>query len=147
MRIHCVLKLHSNWHLYAHSMPVNAHAFVLPSLLEGFGVPVIEAAQQGLVCIVSEKSAQSEAINENAILVDPTDIASIAKGMRRALALSETDKRRLIDGAQNYAAQITRDRFIRKWRALLTREIESPSPRPAALQTTAPVQALYESSS
>ncbi|MFC2950308.1 glycosyltransferase family 4 protein [Marinicaulis aureus] len=125
----------------------NAHAFVLPSLLEGFGVPVIEAAQQGLVCIVSEKSAQSEAINENAILVDPTDIASIAKGMRRALALSETDKQRFIDGAKNYAAQITRDRFVREWRALLTREIESPSPRPAALQTTAPVQAIYESSS
>lgn len=125
----------------------NAQAFVLPSLLEGFGVPVIEAAQQGLVCIVSEGSAQSEAINENAILVDPADTASIARGMKRALALSESDKHRLIEGARDYAAQITRGRFVREWRALLTRELESPLLKPAPPQAAAPVHALYESGS
>ncbi len=125
----------------------NAQAFVLPSLLEGFGVPVIEAAQQGLVCIVSENSAQSEAINENAIMVDPTDTASIAQGMKRALALSETERQRFIEDARNYAAQITRDRFVGEWRALLTREIGSPSLRPAALIAATPARALYESGS
>ena len=40
-----------------------ASAFVLPSLLEGFGMPALEAALQGLVPIISRDSALAEAVN------------------------------------------------------------------------------------
>ena len=42
----------------------NAGGFVLPSLLEGFGMPALEAAQHGLISVVSHKGALPEAVGE-----------------------------------------------------------------------------------
>src|SRR5262245_2906887 len=64
--------------LYRH-----AAGFVLPSLLEGFGLPALEAGRHGLVSLVSAEGAQAEAVGEGAVMVDPTSVAAIAEGMRQ----------------------------------------------------------------
>ncbi len=69
-----------------------ADLFVFPSLLEGFGLPVIEAMACGTPVVTSTSSSLPEVAGEAAILVDPYDPAAIAAAMRRVL-----DNRALAD--------------------------------------------------
>lgn len=57
-------------------------AFVYPSLLEGFGMPVLEAMASGAPVITSRTTALGEVAGDAALLVDPADSASIAEAMR-----------------------------------------------------------------
>jgi glycosyltransferase involved in cell wall biosynthesis len=58
---------------------------VLPSLEEGFGLPVAEAMAAGLPVVCSRGSALEEVAGGNATLVDPLDAGSIATGIERVL--------------------------------------------------------------
>ena len=62
-----------------------AQAYVLPSLWEGFGIPVIEAQACGVPTVVSNTSSLPEVVGESGILVDPTNVESIANGIKKAL--------------------------------------------------------------
>lgn len=59
-----------------------AKAFVLPSLHEGFGVPIIEAMACGTPVITSNCSAMPEVAGDAALLVDPYSVESIAAAMQ-----------------------------------------------------------------
>lgn len=100
--------------LYRH-----ARGFVLPSLLEGFGLPALEAAQHGLVSLVSVEGAQREAVGEGAILVDPASVPAIAAGMRRLADMPEDERGKRLALARGHAAALSRDRFVRSWADLL----------------------------
>ncbi len=60
-------------------------ALVLPSLEEGFGLPVVEAFAAGLPVVCSRGSALQEIAGEAATLVNPLESASIAAGIERLL--------------------------------------------------------------
>lgn len=60
-------------------------ALVLPSLEEGFGLPVAEAMAAGLPVVCSRGSALEEVAGGAATLVNPLDTASIAGGIERLL--------------------------------------------------------------
>lgn len=62
-----------------------AVAFVLPSLHEGFGVPIIEAMACGTPVITSNCSAMPEVAGDAALLVDPYSVESIAAAMREII--------------------------------------------------------------
>ncbi|MDU3040187.1 glycosyltransferase family 1 protein, partial [Bradyrhizobium sp.] len=63
--------------LYRH-----ARGFVLPSILEGFGLPAAEAINRALVPLVGAGGALHEVTGDSAVLVDPLDVGQIAAGMR-----------------------------------------------------------------
>jgi glycosyltransferase involved in cell wall biosynthesis len=63
----------------------SAFALVLPSLYEGFGLPVLEAMACGTPVVSSNVSALPEIAGRAAVLVDPLDIESIREGMERVL--------------------------------------------------------------
>ena len=61
-----------------------AEAFLFPSLYEGFGIPILEAMACATPVLTSDATATREIAEDKALLVDPTDEASIAARHCRA---------------------------------------------------------------
>jgi glycosyltransferase involved in cell wall biosynthesis len=68
-----------------------ATAFLFPSLVEGFGIPPLEAMACGCPVLASAAPALDEVVGDAGLLVDPWDVESIAEGIRR---LGEEDELR-----------------------------------------------------
>jgi glycosyltransferase involved in cell wall biosynthesis len=60
----------------------SAGALVFPSLYEGFGLPVLEAAACGCPVITSERSAMAEFAPEETLFVNPEDVSSISGALK-----------------------------------------------------------------
>ena len=60
-----------------------ADGFVFASLMEGFGLPILEAMACGCPVITSDISSMPEVAGDAALMVDPTDADEIAGALRR----------------------------------------------------------------
>ena len=58
-----------------------AHAFVFPSLYEGFGIPPLEAMAVGTPVISSNASVMPEVLGDAALYFDPYNIEDMADKM------------------------------------------------------------------
>lgn len=62
-----------------------ARCFVLPSLIEGFGLPVLEAMRHGTPVACSDRSALAEVADDAALLFDPEDQGAVTQAVQRLL--------------------------------------------------------------
>jgi glycosyltransferase involved in cell wall biosynthesis len=63
----------------------NARFLVMPSIYEGFGLPVVEAMQYGTPVLVSHTGCLAEITGDAGIFVDPLSVNSIARGLEQLI--------------------------------------------------------------
>ena len=73
--------------------------FAFPSIMEGYGLPVIEAMAHGAPVVTSRGTSTEEVAGGAAVLVDPLDVSSIAAGIREAMASRDAWSSRSLDRA------------------------------------------------
>lgn len=66
--------------LYSHAL-----FLAMPSLYEGFGLPLLEAMARGIPVLTSDCSSMPEVAGDAGVLVDPHDVSSIVKGLVQML--------------------------------------------------------------
>src|SRR5262249_57185984 len=71
----------------------NAEAFIMPSLYEGFGLPILEAMSCGCPVITSNAGSLLEVAGRGAQVFDPQDIASMAVAVAGLLHKPEAQRR------------------------------------------------------
>lgn len=71
-----------------------AECFVLPSLYEGFGLPVLEAMSYACPVVVSRVSSLPEIAGEAGVYVNPEDEKSIADGIHKTFTEKKTKEGR-----------------------------------------------------
>jgi glycosyltransferase involved in cell wall biosynthesis len=86
-----------------------AGVVVVPSLYEGFGLPVLEAMARAVPVVSSNRSSLPEVAGDAALLVDPEDRSALREAIERALAESD----RLGAAGRERAAQFTWERTAR----------------------------------
>ncbi|OIO52981.1 hypothetical protein AUJ46_06165 [Candidatus Peregrinibacteria bacterium CG1_02_54_53] len=63
----------------------SATVFALPSLYEGFGMPVLDALQRGIPVLASKRGSLPEIAGEAALFADPEDRAALTQGLATLL--------------------------------------------------------------
>ena len=66
-----------------------ARVFAYPSLLEGFGMPLLEAMAQGTPVVTSAGTATEEVCGDGGFVVDPDDLDALADRVSRLVADDE----------------------------------------------------------
>ncbi len=94
-----------------------ARALVMPSLAEGFGLPVAEAMALGTPVITAAGGALAETAGGAALLVDPLDMAALAEAMC-AVARDDVLAAKLAAVGRRRAATFSAEAFAARLRAL-----------------------------
>ncbi len=85
-------------------------AYVAPSYMEGFGLPALEAMQQGAPVVSANTTCCPEILGGGAIYFDPFDVDAIAQTMERVMT-DQPLRKKLIAAGQKQVARYS-------WRAM-----------------------------
>ena len=101
-----------------------AEAVVVPSLYEGFGLPVLEAMACGTPVLCSNASALPEVAGDAAMYFDPEDPVSIAETMQKLLRDGDLRTRMRVDGLE-WSAEYSWSRAARETADVYRRVLEN----------------------
>lgn len=93
-----------------------ATVFAMPSLYEGFGLPVLEAMACGTPVITSKEGSLSEVSKKAAFCVDPYDEKSISQGIKQVVEDREIRKKLStlsIENSKKFSWKKTADQTIK----------------------------------
>src|SRR5262245_2114305 len=106
------------------SLMAASAALVLPSLEEGFGLPVVEAMAAGLPVVCSRDTALAEVAGDAASLVDPHDVNGLAHAVERVLEdrpLAAELRRKGLERSRAFEWSTTAERTLAFYRKVLGR--------------------------
>jgi glycosyltransferase involved in cell wall biosynthesis len=89
--------------------------FVMPSLYEGFGLPLLEAMSCGAVVVAGNNSSQVEVVGDAGLLVNASDTGEISAKIAQVLeqpTLARTLKERAVSQARQFSWERTAGRTI-----------------------------------
>ena len=101
-----------------------AEVFCLPSLYEGFGLPILEAMACGCPVVVGNVSSMSEVADGAAVLVDPNSEESIFSGLRKIVEKEDLRNDLIKAGfkrANNFSWQKTAQETVKVYQEVLCR--------------------------
>lgn len=104
-----------------------AHVVALPSLYEGFGLPVLEAMACGTPVVTSNVSSLPEVAGDAALLVDPTDVDALTNALHR-LVTEDGLRSTLRDRGLTRAATFTWERAARQLLGVYSQMLCSSTP-------------------
>jgi glycosyltransferase involved in cell wall biosynthesis len=96
----------------------NAYLFVLPSLLEGLSISLLEAMSYGCGVLASNIPANAEVVGECGFLFTVSDVSSLAGSLRCALSEPET-----VSHFGELARQHVADHY--NWDSIATKTVEA----------------------
>lgn len=91
----------------------NTTALILPSLMEGFGLPALEAMSQGCLVLASDIPVLHEICGEAAIYFNPLDIDEIAEKIKMAITDEEL-KKNLISIGLEFAEKFSWEKLAKE---------------------------------
>ncbi|MBS0476437.1 MAG: glycosyltransferase family 4 protein [Proteobacteria bacterium] len=104
-----------------------AKAVIFPSLYEGFGLPILEAMQQGTMVVTSRISSMPEVAGDAAILVDPYNTREIAHALSHLDGITPgADEAAIV---RQQAARFDESRYVSKLEGLYTKVCSGDSTR------------------
>jgi glycosyltransferase involved in cell wall biosynthesis len=98
---------------------LESEALLFPSLLEGFGMPALEAPRLGSIPIVSSNTVLEEIVGPDGIQVDPYSVESIAGGLAELAQLSSAQREDRIKSISTFQKKFNIDHFRESWRNLI----------------------------
>ncbi|MDD5041457.1 MAG: glycosyltransferase family 1 protein [Candidatus Peribacteraceae bacterium] len=93
------------------SLLSNATVFALPSLYEGFGMPVLDALQRGIPVLTSKRGSLPEVAGDAALFVDPEDQIALTQGLKTLLG-DDAVRMRLSTAGPQQAGQFNWKRTV-----------------------------------
>lgn len=104
-----------------------ARAVALPSLYEGFGLPVLEAMACGTPVVTSNLSSLPEVAGDAALLVDPLDVDALTDALRRLIS-DESLRASLRQRGLARAAAFTWERAARQLLGVYSQMLSGETP-------------------
>jgi glycosyltransferase involved in cell wall biosynthesis len=102
--------------------------FALPSLNEGFGMPVLDALARGVPTLTSDRGSLKEVAGDAAVIVDPERVDAIAAGLSRLLR-DPVLRQSLSDAGLRRAPMFSWDRTAELFLDAMARVDKLPAPR------------------
>lgn len=99
----------------------HATGLFFPSLLEGFGVPALEAPQAGILPIVSRGTVLEEIVGPDGVFVDPTSIDDMARSLNEVVAMPDVEKASRLEAIRAHQMQFSLENFRARWGALVAK--------------------------
>ncbi len=107
-----------------------AKFLAMPSLYEGFGLPLLEAMVRGVPVLTSNCASMPEVAGRAGLLIDPLSIVSIRDGLQRMI-LDDATRAELASYARVEASRYSWDETARQTLAVFEKAVEiSESRRP-----------------
>lgn len=88
-----------------------ATVFALPSLYEGFGMPVLDALQRGIPVLTSKRGSLPEVAGDAALFVDPEDQSALTRDLKTLLE-NDAERTRLRNAGPLQASRFSWKRTV-----------------------------------
>jgi glycosyltransferase involved in cell wall biosynthesis len=110
-----VLSIGGVSHSELNALYAAAEALVFPSLVEGFGWPLIEAQASGCPVFASDRPPLNEITNDSAILINPLAVDETAQVILNFLAWTPEEKAKLIEKGLANSSHFQTRRMIKDY--------------------------------